>query len=431
VADDSAFSPRLGAMYDVLGNGRFRVNASYSKYVNRIAETIGGSGSAAGNPATIYYEYQGPDLSGPTFQVFDGIFDWFDSVGGLANTDLIVFVNIPGFNNKILTSLTSPSADEWTIGGGWQINNNAYVRADFIDRKWNDFFVQRTDATTGSVTNAFGQRADLVLFENSDVLERTYQAVQVQGAWRALPRLNLGGNFTYSETKGNQIGQTSGSGPVSDAVLRYPEYKAFAQNNPVGYLAQDQKYKARAWVSYDQPLGPAGNLNISVLQNYDSATPFSKSANISTLDAAGVNWSGVPAAQYVNDPTSVTYFFSDRGEFRWEDVTSTDLALNYTLPIWQFELYAQGEVLNTFNEDAQVSGNTTVLTALNSTCIQNTGPNVGARCARFNPKTETPVEGIHYRLGPTFGKPTAATTFSTQGSFQLPRTYRLSLGVRF
>ena len=441
VADDSAFSPRLGAMYDVQGNGRFRINGSYSKYVNRIAETIGGSGSAAGNPATIYYLYDGPDLSGPTFTVFDGVFDWFDSVGGLDNTDLIVFVNIPGFSNKIQQSLVSPSVNEFTIGGGWQVSNNAFLRLDYIDRNWSDFFVQRADASTGQVVNEFGQRADLKLTENSDALERTYKAVQVQGSWRAMPRLNLGGNYTWSETKGNQIGQTSGSGPVSDAILSYPEYKAFARNNPVGFLAQDQTHKARAWVSYDQPLGPAGNLNISVLQNYDSGTPFSVSANISTLDAAGVNWSGVPndnstpsgsaTNRYQTDPTSVTYFFSDRGDLRWDNITSTDLALNYSLPLWKFELYAQGEVLNIWDEDAQVGGNTTVLTALNSTCIQSTGANVGARCARFNPKTETPVKGIHYQLGPTFGKPTAATTFSTQGSFQLPRTYRLSLGLRF
>jgi hypothetical protein len=281
------------------------------------------------------------------------------------------------------------------------------------------------------VTNDFGQVADLALFENSDILERTYKAVQLQGAWRALPRLNLGGNYTWSETKGNQTGQTGGSGPISDAILAYPEYKAFAQNNPVGFLPQDQAHKARAWASWDQPLGPAGNLNISVLQNFDSGTPFSVVGNISTLDAAGVNWSGVPADRYATDPTTTTYFFGERGGLRWEDVSSTDLALNYTLPIWQLEVYAQGEVLNTFNEEAQVGGNVTVLTATSAACIQNTGANVGARCARFNPKTETPVEGIHYRKGATFGQPTAATTFSTQGSFQLPRTYRLSLGLRF
>src|SRR6185503_514805 len=159
--------------------------------------------------------------------------------------------------------------------------------------------------------------ADLTLIENSDALERTYKAVQIQGAWRVLPRLNLGGNYTYSETKGNQTGQTGGSGPISDAILSYPEYKAFAQNNPVGYLPQDQKHKARLWASYDQPLGPAGNLNISVLQNYDSATPFSVFANVLTASRAAegpvVQFFDVPASRYAQDPTTTGYFFSDRG----------------------------------------------------------------------------------------------------------------------
>jgi hypothetical protein len=33
--------------------------------------------------------------------------------------------------------------------------------------------------------------------------------------------------------------------------------------------------------------------------------------------------------------------------------------------------------------------------------------------------------------GPNFGKPLTDTTFSAQGSYQLPRTYLYSFGVRF
>jgi len=447
VADDSVISPRLGLIYDVRGDGKFRVNGSYSKYVNKIAETVGGSGSAAGNPASIYYEYQGPDLTGPTFQVFQGMFDWFDSVGGLAATDLIFFVRIPGFNTKIVESLVSPNVDEFTIGGGWQVSNTAFVRADYIDREWKDFFITRADATTGNVTNEFGQVGDLNLIENTDLLERTYKAVQIQGAWRALARLNLGANYTYSETKGNQTGQTSGSAVIADAILTYPEYKAFAQNNPVGFLPQDQEHKVRAWVSYDQPLGPVGNLNISVLQNFDSGTPYSAIGSIQTRDAAGVNFFGVPNAsgaanppgtatnRYATDPTTTNYFFSDRGAFRWDDTTSTDLALNYTLPISRLQFFIGGELLNAFDDDAVVIGNTTVLTNVSPACIQTVGAGAGTRCARFNPLTETPIEGVHWQKGGSFGKPTAKTTFATSGgaggSFQLPRTYRVSAGLRF
>ena len=43
----------------------------------------------------------------------------------------------------------------------------------------------------------------------------------------------------------------------------------------------------------------------------------------------------------------------------------------------------------------------------------------------FNPFTETPVEGVHWALDPNFG--TATSRFG----YQVPRTFRMSLGVRF
>ena len=36
-----------------------------------------------------------------------------------------------------------------------------------------------------------------------------------------------------------------------------------------------------------------------------------------------------------------------------------------------------------------------------------------------------PQEGVHWQKGPKFGQPTAAD------AYQLPRTYRLSLGLNF
>ena len=51
---------------------------------------------------------------------------------------------------------------------------------------------------------------------------------------------------------------------------------------------------------------------------------------------------------------------------------------------------------------------------------------------RFNPFTDTPVEGVNYELAESFGQPLNATTGSNlNGSYQLPRTFRVSLGLRF
>jgi outer membrane receptor protein involved in Fe transport len=417
-ADDSLFSPRLGVMYDVLGNGRVRLNASYSKYVNRIAETIGGAASPAGNPASFYYFYDGPTISGlPTFDAFARVFEWFDSVGGLNADDYLVFASVPGVNAQIRESLISPSLDEITVGGGFQLGPNGFFRADYIHRTWNDFFITVANREIGTISAPTGT-FQLKLTENTDELTREYDALQFQVAYRFFQRLNFGGNYTWSETVGNQTGQTSGSGPIADetsAPFAYPELKNFAQFNPTGFLPQDQTHKVRAWLSWDQPT-PVGNFNFSVLQRFDSGTPYSA---LGTIDVRPYVSQAI-LDEYRQEPSGINYYFSERGEFRWDDAMATDVALNYQLPIQRVGLFVSAELINAFNDDAVTSGNTTILTAAQD-----------ASLAPFNPFTETPVEGVHYVKGSNFGKATTPTTPGAQGHYLLPRTFRVSVGFRF
>ena len=121
---------------------------------------------------------------------------------------------------------------------------------------------------------------------------------------------------------------------------------------------------------------------------------------------------------YFGWPAAPNYYFSDRGAFRTESVTSTDLALNYSFFInlggGQLELFVQPEVTNVFNEQAVVAPNNTVLTGRNDASLET-----------FNPFTETPVEGTHWRKGDSWGEA------QSEGAYQLPRTFRISFGLRF
>src|SRR6185503_16309789 len=108
------------------------------------------------------------------------------------------------------------------------------------------------------------------------------------------------------------------------------------------------------------------------------------------------------------------FFFSDRGAFRLDDVTATDVGLNYSLPLGKMSFFAQGDIINVLNEDAQINARTTILTAFNAGGLET-----------FNPFTETPVEGVHWRKSTTFG------TATGPADYQLPRTYRLSVGFKF
>jgi outer membrane receptor protein involved in Fe transport len=409
-ADDSLFSPRLGAIWDVMGNGRLRFNASYGQYVAKIAETIGGGGSGAGNPAYVWYAYMGPDISGlPTTEAFRLLFDWFEEQGGTEATDLIVFAQFPGVSTRIADEgLKSPNVQEWTVGVGTQLGRG-YARLDLISRDWADFYGSRTIPNV-QVADPLGQESDLVeYFTTNDGLERTYRGFSLQANYPFTERFQLGGNYTWSETKGNVTAETAGSGPVTESVFRYPEFKAFEQNNPVGFLPSDQTHKLRAWATYTLPT-PIGNFTFSALERFDSGTPFSALGTVDTRPYV----SSAIRAQYLGDPTGVNYYFGERGGFRWDDANALDISINYRLRLGRVELFVQPELINAFNEDAVVLGDTTVLTAKNTSSLQ-----------AFNPYTETPVEGTHYRFGSNFGKPRTAL------DYQQPRTYRVSAGIRF
>jgi hypothetical protein len=258
--------------------------------------------------------------------------------------------------------------------------------------------------------------------------------VQMQASHRFFNRLGVGGSYTWSELRGNSEGENAGSGPITEGgwLFQYPEYQGFRANNPTGYLSGDQRHKLRAWAGMDIPVGRLGIFNVSVLQRFDSGTPYS---------AVGLLPRPTPTANvaYNAPPQTVQYYFSDRGEFRWDDISRTDFALNYRLPISRLELFFEGEVYNLFNQQGQINGATTTYTPNNTTRACGNGT---VKCAAFNPFTDTPVEGVNFaRLTPELkeqmianGINVTATPFGGATSslhYQIARTYQFSFGLRF
>jgi hypothetical protein len=306
------------------------------------------------------------------------------------------------------------------------VGRNGFFRVDYQDRNWNDFYETILNLDTGTIFDPLvGSEIDRGFLTNSNDLERKYRAFVLQGGYRITPRLNIAGNYTWSKLRGNSVGETTNSGPVSDTGSNYyPEIAGYAQNNPIGFLPQDQRHKARAWATYDLPT-PVGRFNFSVLQRYDSGTSYSA---IGTIDPVG---SGVPDPGYINGTSAsaggFTYFFGDRGAFRLDTLTATDLGLNYSLPLGRASFFAQGEVVNVFNEHAQINARTTVLTAYNVTYLDTFDPfnETPVECPQGTAAAECTAMGAHWQKANSFGTATNPT------DFQLARTYRLSLGFKF
>ena len=424
VSSTAAWSPRLSFRFDPRGDGRWEIHGGYARYVDKLHDNIANAASPAG-PATLIWLYEGPCVNCDSFaptsdlvstdQALRVLFDWFSGTGGTARPPTVRGV-APGLSTQIAPGLRPQSSREYTAGAGVALGAGGSLRADFLHRDYLDLYSSRIDLTTGQSPPAFGAVHDLALIGNSDKPERRYTAIQTQFSWRLANSLQAAGSYTWSRLTGNFRGE----GPAQSALLatieEYPEYKEESWNFPTGYLsgrgqtqpAPDQRHRARVWLVYQLPTR-WGSLAAAVLQSYDSGLPYEA---VGFLDPRPY----VENPGYAEPPATVVYFFTKPGSFRTDDITRTDLALTCTVRLFRdAELFVRPEVLNLFNEKGVVAVNSTVLTRLNS----------GAQFQTFNPFTEEPVRGVHYDLGPSFGHPTSSA------DYQLPRTFRVSVGVRF
>ena len=445
VSDDHKVSPRLGITFDPTGNSDWQFDAGYAKYVTALANSnnLGAGAARAGTPSILVYIYDGPDINADPnaatlltpAQAIDQVFAWFNSLSKAQQNALLVQSTIPGIGIQIPHSLASPSADELTLGFTKKLGSAGLLRVDYIDRKFHDFYVFRTDGTTGQTVDPNGFPTDITYVENNDNVERKrYDAVQIQGSYRVASALNLGGNYTWSHLRGNFVGENAGSGPIAPSDLQYPEYHQQSWYNPDGDLPQDQRHRARVWGVWDFLNTGHNRLSVSLLQAFDSGVPYGALSTSGII--IGPYVTNAPA--YVAPPATVNYWFTPRDRYRTDNVYSTDLALNYAFRLPSLgpdlEFFLSPRVTNVFNRHAVVNTNTTVFTAANP----------GHGLSRFNPFTTKPIEcpqgdtaaqcqalGANWQLGPNFGQPQTATTATTAGDFQAPRTFLVSLGVRF
>ena len=342
--------------------------------------------------------------------VIKSVFDFFNSKQG--GTDNRAANNlrangsriIPGYSTYCDGTLASPYVREIAAGYGTPIGGHGYVRADVIRRDWRDFYAASVTTSTRRVNTPLGIPVDLSLIRNSNDMKRAYRGLQLQAHWTP-PRIDAGVHYTLATLRGNDDGETAQGGPVanSDPSIFYPEFLNYANFSPVGWLQGDERHRLRAWLGYDFPW-----LTVTVMQSFDSGLPYSIVGPINLT-----RYDGAPANPGYNSIPNGAYYFSGRGALRTEDAYSTDLALRYT----RGRFFAQGDVLNIFNNDALFDPlriGTTVTTTATSTTLDP-----------FDPRMQTPVAGKHYQLAANFGQAL------NELAYQRPRTVRISVGARF
>ncbi len=396
-ADTSSFVPRLGATWDVTGDGKHRFYATYAKYAGKASETQFADNSNVGTPNLIQYIYTGPAGQGLGFTPGFTLANW-TAVGGSFPTRNVFFAD----------DLSTPKTTEWTLQYGTRLGNKGEIKAIYTNRKMGDLLEDFIDNPTaaGRTTVVENGRTfgtfDNVVIDNSDFSERQYQSLQFQGNYRLTDNWTVAGHWTIQlKNEGNFEGEGANTPGSYSIIGDRPELYTEERHFPYGNTDDNQKHKARAWTTYDLDMGKFGNLDLSVLWRYNTGLAYSHTATfgITAIQRARAPYAGFPASQ--------TLFFEGRGNERFADVHLFDLALNYEIPvIGKFRPYIKAEVRNFLNNDKLTTWNTTI-----------TANATGALDSLGLPTT--------YTKGPVYGQAQG------NGNFATPRTFQFSAGFRF
>ncbi len=418
VGNAGNFSPRLGLAFDFNGTGTWIVNAGFARYVAAFNTAIADAGSAAGRESNYSFNYRGPNVNTsatgpylPSAQALAILWNWFNANGG-TTMPVRTSPTVVGVNTVVDPGVRPAYSNEYMLGLARQLGGRGTARADFVYRRYHNFYGDFTDQKTGQVTDPrSGRRFDQTVVNNTNDVMRDYKGLSFQADYRLSASLTVAGNYQLSWARGSVEGENPTTGATRNTANDYPEYRQASWNYPVGYTNGDQRHKLRLWGTYDVPLpAAAGRLALGFMQRFDSGLSYDYNMSVDPR-------SYVTNPGYLVPPSSVTYYVSKRGEFRFNDVWRSDVSVswNHNLPkTAKAQVFFRAVMNNVFNLQTIDSFNTTVL-----------GPTDDSTLAAFNPFTTKPVEGLNWKKGPSFGQP------SSPSSYQSPREFSVSLGFRF
>ena len=378
--DTTSIAPRLGATFDVHGDGATVVQATYGHYSGKYNQVQFSANTNVGRPSEVDYVYSGPAGQGGDFA------PGFD----LSNYTQAIFASFPTANVQVDDGLRSPTVREFTVALGQQLGRSGHVKATYAWRTTSNFVEDIIDLTTG-VTNVpmVGTLSNRV-FRNTDLPEREYQALVVQATHRPNDALFVSGEYTLQlRNHGNFVGETANRPGVPSIFGDFPEVfgPALDRLAPTGRLDSYQRHKLRIYGVYSQQLGRFGSVDLSPIWRVNSGNVYSRTARIRlTPEQLALN-PGYPAGD-INRFVRETIFFGLRGQDDFKGYGVLDLAATYSIPVWRSAApWFKVEIYNAFNNQKTIRWDTTVGVDRNGTSDANGIPTAFVEGLRFGTAT--------------------------------------------
>jgi outer membrane receptor for ferrienterochelin and colicin len=419
--------PRLGASYDLTGDGATVLHATYGQYSGRYNEAQVGGNSPVGSPATLSRYYAGPDCIGDERTCAAGF-----ALGNYPITPAnLERVEVPLANIFVDQKVKTPLTHEFsaslgrTLGGG-----KGYGEVSFIMRDTGNMvedFITRADGTTAVVFNGIDAgTVSNIVYRNTDLGWREYRAMVFQSRYRFFDRLTLNGNYTLQlRNHGNYEGEGTNTPGSTSIIGDYPEATSEARHYPEGRLQSYQRHKVRAWAIYDLGLGRAGNVSLSGLLRVDSGLAFSLAQRGVAPNAT--QRALLTAAGYPDQLGTANVFFAERGSETFAGYGLFDVSAHYNVPVFrELRPWVKVDIYNVMNNQKLIAWNTTV-----SQNAASAADNLGLRneftpSAQFGKASGNTVTNLNQTAIPTYA-PTGFGGTNGNGG----RTFRVAMGLRF
>lgn len=244
-----------------------------------------------------------------------------------------------------LTTVYKRWANQWA----WETSTDA---AHMVKIDPAEFGAKGMKSFWGQVTNVF----------NTQDLQREYKSLEL--SWQAAPmgRFSWGGNYTYSQLKGNDQGGDV-SGNTSGALVNYTPQAYYLQRGlllskgltddnfaPFGLLANNSQHRARLQFTFTQPLA-SGQVSYGFVVQYNAGNPQDlKVSAPSGLKVPATGPDGNPFRPTVNNP-GYWHYFGQPGSWTNVDTYSTSFKASFFVPLGFKKLVVFGDMslTNLFN----------------------------------------------------------------------------------
>ena len=430
-------APRLGAAWDVRGDGKWKLSGGYSSVFDTMKLNL-----ARGSFGGEFWETHVYELNSPAVTTLSRTNPGALGKEILKYDNRTVPINDKGVIDGNDPDLKPYQTREWHATLDRQVNSrlvagvrlarrtlvNSIDDIGVLDKEDNEVYLIGNPGRglTRDTKSDYGAKTTNGKEFLVPQATREYTSVEFSVRGKVTNHLMLNASYSWSRLYGNYAGlansdENGRSNPNNDRAFDLPFYyfdSTGSQKNVFGLLATDRPHTLKSYLAYD----------------------IKTKAGSTYLGLNQIAWSGTPLSTTVIYQSAPTYPFG-RGDLgRTPVLTQTDLSVSHAISLSErYTLKLEANAINVFNQAAvtnrqqQFNRNSAItaaqlpvsaffagykltdfVNASNSVPVGNPG------CAGAKPASGTCVLGA--KISPIYNRPTA---------FQAPRELRLGLRLIF